>query len=101
MYKTLAERQSAILTSPNDVSAKLEYLENQSRRSNKIKVKKLFTDCLKIDPKVIEIERAHCHCRLCGNAYRNDILHTEALQSNSFRTMHTHASMDTYTYAHM
>lgn len=38
--KTLAERQSAILTSPNGVSANPEYLENQSRRNNEIKVKK-------------------------------------------------------------
>ena len=74
--KTISERLSPSQTSTNDVSSKLDVLENQSRRSNvildgipdveseswsdaEIKVKKLFTDHLKIDPKLIEIERAH------------------------------------------
>ena len=74
--KTISERLSASQTSSHDVTAKLDYLENQSRRSNviidgipdakseswsdaEIKVKKLFTDHLNIDPKLIEIERAH------------------------------------------
>ena len=74
--KTISEGLSASQTFTNDVSAKLDYLENQSRRSNviidgipdvkseswsdaEIKVKNVFTDHLKIDPKLIEIERAH------------------------------------------
>lgn len=75
--KAISGGLSGYQTSVNDLSAKLDYLENQSRRSNviiegipdtkmeswsdiKIEAKKSFTDHLKIDPKLIEIERAHC-----------------------------------------
>ena len=74
--KTIAEGLLAFQTLSTDVTAKLDYLENQSRRSNviidgipdvkseswsdaEIKVKNVFTDHLKINPKLIEIERAH------------------------------------------
>ena len=74
--KTIAEGLLAFQTLSTDVTAKLDYLENQSRRSNviidgipdvkseswsdaEIKVKNVFTNHLKIDPKLIEIERAH------------------------------------------
>lgn len=72
--RAITESLSGHQTPTNDLFTKLDYLENQSRRNNLVidgipdskswsdtesKAKKLFSDHLKIDPKLIEIERAH------------------------------------------
>lgn len=75
-HKTVSKDLDNMQSSFSDLSVKCDYLENQTRRNNlifdgipdskteswhesEIKVKKLITEHLKMDPSHIELERAH------------------------------------------